>query len=70
MKIMFNTDEIAERFAQNELHTHLFETGNKAGEKNTLIVVLLTGTMMVIEIAAGWWYNSMAVLAFCRGHRR
>jgi cation diffusion facilitator family transporter len=63
IKTMFNTDVLAETTAQNALHTHKFDTGNKAGEKNTLIVVLLTATMMVFEIAAGWRYNSMALLA-------
>lgn len=44
-------------------HDHIFDTGNKAGERSTRIVMWITAVMMVIEIAAGWIYNSMALLA-------
>lgn len=44
-------------------HDHVFDSGNKAGERNTWIVVLITAVMMVIEIAAGLLFNSMALLA-------
>ena len=44
-------------------HSHVFNEGNPLAEKNTLRVVLLTFTMMVVEIAGGWYYNSMALLA-------
>ena len=44
-------------------HSHQFDEGNPLAEKNTLRVALLTATMMVIEIAGGWYYNSMALLA-------
>lgn len=44
-------------------HSHVFDAGNAAGEKNTIRVVILTSTMMVVEIVAGWWFNSMALLA-------
>ena len=44
-------------------HSHRFDLGNPLAEKNTLRVVILTAVMMVIEIGAGWWYNSMALLA-------
>lgn len=47
----------------NWKHNHIFDSGNPAGEKNTRRVVLLTAAMMVAEIIAGWWYNSMALLA-------
>lgn len=32
-------------------------------ERNTLLAVVLTAVMMVVEIAGGWMYNSMALLA-------
>lgn len=32
-------------------------------ERRTRIVVALTAATMVLEIAAGWWFNSMALLA-------
>jgi len=44
-------------------HSHKFDEGNPLAEKNTLRVVVLTAVMMVIEIAGGWHYNSMALLA-------
>jgi cation diffusion facilitator family transporter len=44
-------------------HSHRFDEGNPLAEKNTLRVAILTATMMVIEIAGGWYYNSMALLA-------
>ena len=44
-------------------HDHAFDTGNVAGERSTRLVMWITAVMMVIEIAAGWYYNSMALLA-------
>lgn len=44
-------------------HDHIFDTGNDAAEHSTRVVMWITAAMMVIEIAAGWWYNSMALLA-------
>jgi cation diffusion facilitator family transporter len=44
-------------------HSHKFDEGNPLAEKNTLRVVILAAVMMVIEIAGGWYYNSMALLA-------
>jgi cation diffusion facilitator family transporter len=44
-------------------HSHRFDEGNPLAEKNTLRVAILTAVMMVVEIAGGWYYNSMALLA-------
>jgi cation diffusion facilitator family transporter len=44
-------------------HAHVFDTGNAAGERSTKLVMWMTAAMMVAEIAAGWYYNSMALLA-------
>ena len=44
-------------------HAHVFDQGNRAAERGTRIVMWLTAAAMVIEITAGWWYNSMALLA-------
>jgi cation diffusion facilitator family transporter len=44
-------------------HNHVFDTGNLAAERGTRAVMWITAVMMVVEIAAGWWYNSMALLA-------
>lgn len=44
-------------------HSHVFDEGNPLAERNTLWVVVLTASMMVAEIAGGWMFNSMALLA-------
>lgn len=44
-------------------HDHEFDTGNIAGERSTRLVMWIAAGMMVVEIAAGWFYNSMALLA-------
>lgn len=44
-------------------HEHQFDQGNLAGERGTRAVMWITAVMMVVEIASGWWYNSMALLA-------
>jgi cation diffusion facilitator family transporter len=45
------------------IHDHVFDTGNYAAEQSTRVVMWITAAMMVVEIAAGWWFNSMALLA-------
>lgn len=42
---------------------HRFDNGNVAGERGTRLVLWIAAGMMVVEIAAGWFYNSMALLA-------
>lgn len=44
-------------------HDHVFDTGNSAAERSTRVVMWITAATMVVEIAAGWWFNSMALLA-------
>jgi cation diffusion facilitator family transporter len=44
-------------------HEHVFDRGNAAGERGTRRVLWITAAMMLLEIAAGWYYNSMALLA-------
>jgi cation diffusion facilitator family transporter len=44
-------------------HSHRFDTGNPLAERGTRRALVLTALMMVVEIAGGWWFNSMAVLA-------
>ena len=44
-------------------HEHVFDRGNAAGERGTRLVMWITAAMMVAEIAAGWLFNSMALLA-------
>lgn len=45
------------------LHHHHFDQGNPLAERRTRWAVALTVLMMVAEIAGGWWFNSMALLA-------
>ena len=48
----------------NWQHDHSFDQGQvKAGETRTWLVIALTGSMMVVEIGAGIWSGSMALLA-------
>ncbi len=44
-------------------HSHLFDQGNRAGERGTRLVMVITALMMAVEILAGWRFNSMALLA-------
>lgn len=44
-------------------HDHVFDEGNQMAERGSRIVMWITAVMMVVEIAAGWWFNSMALLA-------
>src|SRR3990167_5429952 len=44
-------------------HQHIFNEGNPSAERGTRAVMWITATMMVVEIFAGWWFNSMALLA-------
>jgi len=44
-------------------HDHVFDAGSRAAERGTRLVMWITLAMMVVEIVAGWWYNSMALLA-------
>lgn len=44
-------------------HSHVFDAGNPAAERGTRRVMWITLTAMAVEILAGWWFNSMALLA-------
>ncbi|RKF18683.1 cation transporter [Alginatibacterium sediminis] len=44
-------------------HQHDFSHHTSQGEQRTLIVLVLTAITMVIEIIAGTWFGSMALLA-------
>ena len=44
-------------------HEHVFDTGNALAERSTWVVMWITAAAMVVEITAGWWFNSMALLA-------
>ncbi len=44
-------------------HAHRFTIDSSQNERKTKIVIALTGTMMIVEIAAGMIFGSMALLA-------
>lgn len=44
-------------------HDHVFHEGSHAAERGTRAVMWITAAAMVAEILAGWWFNSMALLA-------
>lgn len=44
-------------------HEHVFNSGNPSAERSTRLVMWITLATMVVEIGAGWWFNSMALLA-------
>jgi cation diffusion facilitator family transporter len=44
-------------------HDHVFDAGSTAAERGTRAVMWITLAMMTAEILAGWWFNSMALLA-------
>ncbi|MFC3051130.1 CDF family Co(II)/Ni(II) efflux transporter DmeF [Kordiimonas pumila] len=44
-------------------HSHVFDEGNPLAERNTRWAVAITFITMIAEIAGGWAYNSMALLA-------
>ena len=44
-------------------HEHVFGAASDKAERRARIVMWITLATMVLEIVAGWWYNSMALLA-------
>lgn len=44
-------------------HNHIFDEGNPLGQNRTRWAVILTAMTMILEIAGGWIFNSMALLA-------
>ena len=44
-------------------HRHRFDDVNPMAERSTRRVVWLTSVMMIVEITAGWYFHSMALLA-------
>ncbi len=48
---------------EHHCHSPRFDAGNPLAERGIRRALWLTTVMMVVEIAGGWWFNSMAVLA-------
>ena len=53
----------AERCSGIAAHAPGFDSANPLAERRTSWVLMLTAIAMVVEIVAGWWYGSMALLA-------
>ncbi len=53
-----NTDDLSDW-----VHDHVFDESSETAERSTRLVMWITAAMMVLEISAGWLYNSMALLA-------
>ena len=49
--------------ADHHCQSPRFDSGNPLAERGIRRALWLTAVMMVVEIAGGWWFNSMAVLA-------
>ena len=47
----------------SRIHTHQFDEGNPLAQKRILLAAILTAVMMLLEVAGGWIFNSMALLA-------
>lgn len=45
------------------IHIHVYDDSNPLAERRMRIVAAITAVMMVVEIGAGWLFNSMALLA-------
>jgi len=43
--------------------SHAFHSADEGAERSTRLVMWITAVTMVAEIGAGWWFNSMALLA-------
>jgi cation diffusion facilitator family transporter len=44
-------------------HEHRFHEADASAERGTRAVMWITAAAMVVEITAGWWFGSMALLA-------
>src|SRR5690349_10255223 len=55
--------EAAATSAPAHIHIHVYDDSNPLAERRMRIVAAITAGMMLIEISAGWMFNSMALLA-------
>ena len=60
---MTGDDDTDTGTSRHHCHTERFDSGNPLAEASVRRAFWLTAVMMVVEIAGGWWFNSMAVLA-------
>jgi cation diffusion facilitator family transporter len=63
MQDMMNQNDQRENTLPDWIHEHVFDEDSRAAERGTRLVMWITAVTMVVEIGAGWWFNSMALFA-------
>ena len=63
-KIIRKGKQMAQKSTTSLQHEHVFLGANQErNERRVWLVIALTATMMVVEITAGHWFGSMAMIA-------
>jgi cation diffusion facilitator family transporter len=60
---MFRSHARAPASGPSHVHIHVYDDSNPLAERRMRVVAMLTAVMMLVEIGAGWTFNSMALLA-------
>jgi cation diffusion facilitator family transporter len=60
---MSSSETAATASGPAHLHIHVYDDTNPLAERRMRIVAAITAVMMLVEIGAGWTFNSMALLA-------
>ena len=60
---MSSSETAAAASGPAHIHIHVYDDTNPLAERRMRIVAAITAVMMLVEIAAGWTFNSMALLA-------
>ncbi len=62
-ELMSSSETAAASSAPAHTHIHIYDDSNPLAERRMRIVAAITAVMMLVEIGAGWTFNSMALLA-------
>src|SRR5579862_3024916 len=60
---MYSSESGAAASGPAHVHIHVYDDTNPLAERRMRIVAAITAVMMLVEIGAGWTFNSMALLA-------
>ena len=60
---MSSSESAAAASGPAHIHIHVYDDTNPLAERRMRIVAVITAVMMLVEIGAGWSFNSMALLA-------
>jgi cation diffusion facilitator family transporter len=60
---MFRSHAPAPASGPSHIHIHVYDDTNPLAERRMRVVAMMTAVMMIVEIGAGWMFNSMALLA-------